>query len=267
MYKGRSVSNTNVVSLATMIVLLVVIFALIGFVALSVLTGTNFGNDDERNAPVDSLTPNPVAAVPEVVLGTPNPSGTLTFRSSALGFSVEYPRTWRKHEQGLRVIFSPSAAGLDPDNLQDAAIWFGIPPNNIVNPAELLAYVQGGLLPNTPTSPAQQLEANPIIMGGQAWPSTKLSLDNEQLGGSVITTIAVSTKDEVGYFAVAVAPVEQWDSIEPTFRTILDSFQFTTEAVLRPTDATPPTDTNGNAYPGYLCGAIWGYFVANRFAI
>jgi LysM repeat protein len=44
----------------------------------------------------------------------------------------------------------------------------------------------------------------------------------------------------VGYYAVAVAPAERWNSFEPTFRNIVNSFRFTSEAVLRPTDATPP---------------------------
>jgi LysM repeat protein len=39
---------------------------------------------------------------------------------------------------------------------------------------------------------------------------------------------------------VAVAPAAEWEAMQPVFQTILNSFQFTSEAVLRPTDATPP---------------------------
>lgn len=226
---------------------MVVTFALIGFVALSVLIGNGFGS--ANNASGEGFTPNPEAAISEVALGTPDPSGLLTFRSSALGFSVEYPRTWRKHEQGLRVIFSPSEAGLNPDNLQDAAIWFGIPTDNTVDPTALLTKVQSDLIPSALNSPAQQLDAFQMTIGGQAWSSTQFNIESERLGGSVIATIAAGSKNEVGYFAVAVAPAEQWDSIEPTFQKILDSFQFTTEAVLRPTDATPPPTPTATPTP------------------
>jgi peptidoglycan endopeptidase LytE len=44
----------------------------------------------------------------------------------------------------------------------------------------------------------------------------------------------------VGYYVVAIAPADQWNQVQPAYRNILNSFQFTTEAVLRPTDATPP---------------------------
>ena len=37
-----------------------------------------------------------------------------------------------------------------------------------------------------------------------------------------------------------MAPAGQWNQVQPLYRNILNSFQFTTEAVLRPTDATPP---------------------------
>lgn len=247
MSNRRRYANSNLVSLVTRTLLLVVTFALIGFVALSVLIGNGFGN--ETNTPIEGLTPNPVAVIPEVSLGTPDPSDFLTFRSSALGFSVEYPRTWRKNERGLQVIFSPSADGLDPDNLQDAAIWFGIPPDNTVNLADIIMHVQSSLLPSSLNSPAQQLDTSPMLIGGHAWPSTKFNIENERLGGSVIATIAASSKNEVGYFVVAVAPVEQWGSIEPTFQKVLDSFQFTTEAVLRPTDATPPPTPTATPTP------------------
>lgn len=247
MFNGRKYANSNLVSLITRIVLLVVTFALIGFVALSVLIGNGVGRTN--NTSVESLTPNPEAVIPEVAVGTPDPSDFLIFRSSALGFSVDYPRTWRKNEQGLRVIFSPSAAGLDPDGLQDAAIWFGIPTDNTVNPTALLTRVQSDLLPSTLNSPARQLDEFQMVIGGQAWPSAQFNIESERLGGSVIATIAAGSKNDVGYFAVAIAPAEQWDSIEPTFQKILDSFQFTTEAVLRPTDATPPPTPTATPTP------------------
>ena len=38
----------------------------------------------------------------------------------------------------------------------------------------------------------------------------------------------------------AAAPAAQWNAIQPTFQHIINSFNFTEQAVLRPTDATPP---------------------------
>jgi LysM repeat protein len=52
--------------------------------------------------------------------------------------------------------------------------------------------------------------------------------------------VAVTSRNEVGYFIVAVAPAEQWSTIQPVFQSIMNSFRFTQEAVIRPTDATPP---------------------------
>ncbi|RME76159.1 MAG: LysM peptidoglycan-binding domain-containing protein [Chloroflexi bacterium] len=40
------------------------------------------------------------------------------------------------------------------------------------------------------------------------------------------------------------SPADRWEAVSPLFRGMLNSFRFTTENVLRPTDATlPPTPT------------------------
>ena len=77
-------------------------------------------------------------------------------------------------------------------------------------------------------------------MGGQSWTSAQLSFTDENLGGPAMATVAVSNRNEVGYYLVAVAPAEQWSTLQPTFQEIMRSFRFTQEAVIRPTDATPP---------------------------
>jgi LysM repeat protein len=60
------------------------------------------------------------------------------------------------------------------------------------------------------------------------------------LGGSGLATIAATHRNEVGYLIVAVAPADRWPSINPVFQGMLNSFRFTEETVIRPTDATPP---------------------------
>ena len=241
----RDSHRSNKFSLLVSIVLLIVTFALIGFVALSVVTGSSSNAGREQaNA---NTAPQPAGEVLPVSAGTPSPADTTTFKSPALGFSLQYPKIWRKNEQGLQVVFSPTNAGLEVDDLQDAAIWFGIPANNISNPAELLAQVENSLLPAN--QPLSQTNALPLVVDGQAWPSKKLNFQSDSLNGPATALIAATSRDEVGYFVVAVAPAAQWNIYEPHFQSILNSYHFTTEAVLRPTDATPPPTPTATPTP------------------
>jgi LysM repeat protein len=210
-------------------VLLILTFALIGFVALSVVTGNDFGLGDVAPAA------NPRAGEPQPApLGTPDQLGMTSFKQTALGFSLQYPRSWRKNEQGLRVVLSPSADGLSPENLRDAAIWFGIPADGSADPASLLNRLPAELFPN-----AKLTTTVPTRIGGEQWQSVQLEFDSETMG-PVQATVAAASRDEVGYFMVAAAPADRWESLQPVYKNILDSFEFTTQAVLRPTDATPP---------------------------
>lgn len=211
--------------------LVLVIFALIGFVALSVLTGNDFGVGQAvglENQPLVSNTP---TLAP---LGTPNPLAMINYKDTALGFNLEYPRSWRKSQSGLRVVLSPSGGGLNPDNLQDAALWVGIPANGATDPAELLLQTQMQLAPSS-----QTVNRGPLSIGGETWQSMQVQFDSPSLGPSV-ATIATTTKNQVGYYLVAAAPAEEWNRIQPIYQNILRNFSFTTQAVLRPTDATPP---------------------------
>jgi LysM repeat protein len=87
---------------------------------------------------------------------------------------------------------------------------------------------------------SQLLETGSMVIGEETWHSAKLSYEDEQSGGTLLATIAATSKNEVGYFLVAVSPSQEWDQFQPVFQQILTSFRFTSEAVLRPTDATPP---------------------------
>jgi len=221
---------------AALLVLLT--FALIGFVALSVVTGNDFGlNLRSGNANLAVATPQPAP------VGTPNPLALATFKQTALGFSLKYPRNWRKNEPGLQVILSPSAGGLDPKNLQDAAIWFGMPIDGQADPAQLLARLQTEYFPT-----GQLLNRDPARIGGQMWPAIELQFKTDALGPAT-GMIAATSQAGVGYFMVAVTPVNQAGATRPVFDTILSSFEFAAEAVLRPTDATPPPTPTATATP------------------
>jgi LysM repeat protein len=238
-FKDRTFYKTNLFSLAMGTLLLIVISALVGYVALTIV----FDNDTavENNIPLQNSTARPRPEVPAVVQGTPNPLDLVQFKSPALGFSIEYPRVWHKREKGLQVILSPTSAGPDTADLQQASVRFGIPVDNTVEPTELVAEIQAGLLSaDQAVTNVRQVKETTTIIDGQSWLSTEVAFEHKVLGGPAVAWMATTSKDQVGYFAVVVAPADQWNTFEPTFQTIVNSFRFTSEAVLRPTDATPP---------------------------
>jgi LysM repeat protein len=245
MLRQSNANRSNKISLLVSLLLIIVTFALIGFVTLSVVTGGGF---DLAGSPANlNVTPQPATVVSAGFTGTPNPADTTAFKSPALGFALQYPKSWRKSEQALQVIFSPTAAGLAVDDLQDAAIWFGIPADNVTDPLELLAHLESGF--SSANQPFNQTNALPLVVGGQSWPSKKLNFQSDTLNGPATALLAATSRDEVGYFVVAVAPAAQWNDFEPLFQSILNSYHFTTEAVLRPTDATPPPTPTATPTP------------------
>ena len=220
--------------------MLVLTFAGIGFVALSVVTGSNFGSTSDNNRAL----PTPPSTATVAVIGTPDPSTKIDFKDAALGFALEYPRDWQINERGLSVVFAPSAGGLDPAHLTDTSMWIGIPADNTVEPANLLTHLQYTLAPNSTITNRET-----VVIGGRVWRSTEFSFDNEAMGGPVTAKIAATAKDEVGYYVVSLAPSAKWAAAQPFFNEILDSFAFTAEAVLRPTDATPPPTPTATPTP------------------
>lgn len=226
----------NFGSLVAMTLLLILTFSGIGFLTLSVIAGGNLALSNESS--FDFPTPQRAEAAIEY-LGTSDPSAKIPFKTAALGFELEYPRSWQKNDRGLEVVFSPSSDGLDPAELKDAAIWFGIPTDNLVDPVALLTQLRTRIAPT-----GEVTSVGKLMIGDQIWHTADISFDNELLAGQATAKIAATTKDEVGYYAVAVAPSEEWPQHQPLFSKILDSFDFTAEAVLRPTSATmPPTPT------------------------
>ncbi len=241
MFRTNKISDRQFMSSVVAVLLLVITFVLIGFVALSVLLGSNFNFGSQRAAEA----PLPQAALaPQASAGTPIAADMMTYKSPALGFGLKYPGAWQKNEAGLRVIFSPAAAGLNTDSLQNTAIWFGIPANNIVDPAELITHIHADLLPGS-----QPVKNSALMAGGQPWQAVQVSFVDTESATPMIAQIAAASKNEVGYYAIAIAPAREWAGVEPTFRSMFSSFNFTTEAVLRPTDATPPPTPTATPTP------------------
>ena len=97
--KGRI--NPKFVSLGVATLLLILTFALIGFVALSVLVGSNVGVGP--NLLIEQPLPGPAATPSAAPLETPAPLGMTTYKDTALGFEFQYPKAWHKKQKGLEV--------------------------------------------------------------------------------------------------------------------------------------------------------------------
>ncbi len=221
----------NTISIVIAATVLIIAFTLIGFVILSVVLSNNLipGNNTTLSIPTPDVLPNTA----DLQVGTPSPLGMSIYRDTTLGFEVEYPLAWQKKQTGLEIIFSPSVAGLEADDLQEPVIRFGIPADDSTDVTQILSQLQADLFPNS-----RVLDTSSITIGAQPWQMAKLELSLEQFSG--IATIAATNRDGVGYYAIVQTPAHQWDTLESRYQSMLDSFRFTSQTVLRPTDATPP---------------------------
>jgi LysM repeat protein len=162
-----------------------------------------------------------------------------TLRNVALGFAIDYPADWHRRERSVRVIFSPTGAGLEVDTLQQPALWAGIPADDKTEPAEILTEV----LREFPAR-VELLDSGSQTIGGQGWTTARVRYESEQLSEPGLATLAATKRNEVGYVIVMQAPASQWQLMQPIYQGMVSSFRFTAEAVVRPTEATrPPTPT------------------------
>jgi LysM repeat protein len=181
-------------------------------------------------------TPTPRARpTPARAVMTPAALGMAVFRSTALGFELGYPSNWRKKETTLAVTLTPSVEGFDLDHYQDGVIRVGIPAGEILDHGDILR----GLLGDFPP-PIEVLDQETRDLASASWTTVQFSFGDPGAGTQGFGLAAATNKNEVGYFIVAAAPATQWHALQPTFQQVVDSFRFTEEAVLRPTDATPP---------------------------
>jgi len=225
-------NEPSVILVALPIIFILILFALILMAALF-LTGFWGSGQTLLDRPTPTARPTPELAI--IPAGTPELLGMTPFRSAALGFELQYPNGWRKKEYTLEAIFSPSADGLMPDNLQDSALWVGIPPGEMLDHGEILQAVLADFLPDVEVS-NQKI----INLAGESWTLVEFSFAGQDLGETGRGMAAATNKNEVGYYFVAAAPATQWHTREVVFQQIINSFRFTEEAVFRPTDATPP---------------------------
>lgn len=223
------------------------------------------GQDERINLLKDSVIALPDTATPPILLptytSTPTPSSSSSsgdgdyqqtpeptppapamtaFNSATLGFSLDYPETWQKKEETLQVVFSPSADGLDPHNLKDASIWIGKTVDNDSTIADMLADALAGFPPE-----AETLREGTIRIASQTWTSVQIRFDDEALvGGQGIATLIVTNIDGKGYFLVAVAPEERWNSFQPFFQAMINSFRFSSEVIGQATSTPAPSPTS-----------------------
>lgn len=183
----------------------------------------------DNATPVAVPTPSP-AIQPLVDTDT---TTQLTLRNSALGFSLEYPAGWHKRESTLDVVISPSSEGLNPLQPEESVLWIGIPANDDAGPVELLQNLVEKFVPIS-------VESGTTRISNLTWNTAQVDFAAPELGGQGRALIATTSNNRVGYFLVTIAPAAQWQAVRPTFNQIIDSFEFTQQAVLRPTDATPP---------------------------
>lgn len=220
-----------------LVILAIFMFIIIVIVAaISLLLGQNvMANPAAIIAnPASQVAPTPTIA--PLAVATPGPATWTTFRSVALGFSLDYPAQWRRKENPLEVIFAASPTALEAPTLgHEAAIWAGIPPINSFSPAEVLAAIVANFPANT-----KQSNLGTTTIAGIPWSLVELTFTPQNLSQPSLARIAVTSNNEVGYFVAVGAPVARWEEVKPVFEETLRSFRFTQEVIIRPTDAAPP---------------------------
>jgi ligand-binding sensor domain-containing protein len=144
------------------------------------------------------------------------PINTQPYFSKNLGFSLMYPVDWEVNEDEYLVTFSSSTDELDPKNVTDAALWIG---------TTQIDTTMADMLEEFP-SEVVVLHEGSLSFGFETWVSTQISFDNENLKGRAVATLCLIVKDDQGYMLVAVAPAEEWNTRQPLFQKMIDTFKF-----------------------------------------
>jgi LysM repeat protein len=165
-------------------------------------------------------------------VATPTKVALTTYSSIDLDFTLEYPENWETSEDGTQLILSPSTAGLSPDTMEDVSMRIGRSDNNSIS--DLLTEMLT-LFPEN----AESLNEGTLSIGAQTWTSTQIRYDDEELGEPSIATLAVTSRDGNGYALIAVAPAAEWNSAQPVFQSMINSFRFGIEEVSATSTTTP----------------------------
>ena len=241
----RAFPGTLWTGLAGVAILLIFAILIIGgFMYGSSLFGSN------SVAAVQSPTPTLAAGPPEST-PTPGPTPTsevaatstraamTTFSSTDLDITLEHPENWDISDDETVALFSPSSAGLEPDEFNDASIRIGQSEQSDASITDLLTEVLSAFPDDFET-----LNEGTISIASQTWTSTQIRFDDENLGEQGIATIAVTNRNGVGHYLVAVAPATDWNSLQPVFQSMINSFRFGAEQILaKATDETDATAT------------------------
>lgn len=182
----------------------------------------------DAGPPDSTPTPGPTPTAAPDANVTATPATLAVFSSETLGFAVEYPETWKQADDESCGIFSPSSGGLTRDNLKDAAIWICKSAESGAAIADLLAEV----LAEFPAD-AETLNEGTISIASQTWTSAQIKYDAENFDSQGIATLAVTNKDDDGYYLVAVSPADTWNTVQPLFQTMINSFTFSPDTLTR----------------------------------
>lgn len=211
------------------------IFIVTLLTALSLLSGQNFGLVSVAAVPNPTPTRDATATAVAQPLFTPVAGTMTTLRNVPLGFEMAYPINWRLRDWGLHTVLSPSPESLERHNLRDTSLWVGIPPHSTYHP-EIIMQEALDTIPG-----AYRMDnIGSRHISGQPWTYAELTFESRAFGGEGRAIAAVTQHNDVGYMLVAIAPSDQWATVGPIIQGMVDSFQFTQNVVIRPTDATPP---------------------------
>ncbi len=250
----RSFPSTFWTGLAGLIVLLIVGGLII--VGTTMFSLSDSPLDVGGVAAVQSPTPTLDAALPDSTptlgptpttsaetIDTPTPVSVTGFSSAGLDFTLEYPENWLTSEDTSQVIFSSSEEGLLPDELKDVSFRVGMSDDESPSISDLLTSVLAKFTPE-----AEILNEGTISIASQTWTSTLIQFEDENLGGQGYATLAVTNKDGVGYFLIAVAQAAEWNSVQPMFQEIINSFRFgQSEVVVQATPNPTPQPTTDSS--------------------
>ena len=217
----------------------------IAVVAIGIMQADDSGSGGLIAAAVEEATPTlvgnlgpnqtptfvPTATSPPESFDTPDPEAYTVFSSEDLGFTLDYPDNWQLRETDMLAIFSPDANGLNPAELGGSAFWLSRSDDEEVAISDLLS----DILTEFP-SDAKTLNEGTISIASQTWTMAQIGFEDENLGGQGIATLAVTNKDEVGYTLVAVAPAPLWNSVQPVYQEMINSFRFGAEEIIAQAD-------------------------------
>ncbi|MCB0197179.1 MAG: SUMF1/EgtB/PvdO family nonheme iron enzyme [Anaerolineae bacterium] len=143
------------------------------------------------------------------------------YSSPDLGIRLEYPDNWLDNEEQNEVVLAASAEGLQTDTVQAANMRIGKSAEEDISIHDLFTEVLDGF-----PEDVEILNEDTISIASQTWSSTQLRFDNEDGEGQSIANISVTTHDGEGYYLIAVAPAQEWNTVQPIFQDVINSLTF-----------------------------------------